>query len=410
MKRVRPLNNTNIYIKNLGINILVNQWAYLTDPEFNSPDIQSILGLLIWDDNGIILNPPTDVEVIVDHLDITVNFTPDPNALFTEIEIPWENKTILINNNTFSFHVERPKTLFWVIMRSINGTNVSGWETHQFFSGPWPVIIPGPPTNIIITVNGKEIIVDFTPGNNAFITQLLETWNGYDTFLSTTGNSLTIHVSEFNKPYTFGLRSQSSTGGITEWDYYHFTSGINVIPPIPLNPPTAIIAYAVGLNAIISFIKDPGAVSTTLYRYWDNTTMSTTQNYFSFSVPNYNTVYDFKLQSVNGANVSVWTPDSNFTTGAVPPIGVLTVLNTPLVNPESLKYNIIGTYDPLNPVGYSEDYDLSAWGINTFLELIDNGFAYSHPDQVSFVGGILTVKNFVLLDTDKITIIYTKII
>ena len=410
MKRVRSKNGiNNIYIKSLNKTITANQWTYLTNPEFNSTDIQNILSYLEWDNNGIILNAPANVDIIVNHLNITVNFTPDPNALWTEVQIPWENKTILINNNTFSFHVEQMKTLFWVIMRSVNGTNVSQWETHQFFSDFHPIIMPGPPTNVIITVNGNEITVNFTPGMDAFITQLKQIWGG-NSILSTTGNSFTFYVPEFNTLYNIGLRSQSMYGGLTEWDNYSFTSGDHVIPPISLNPPTAVISYAIGLNAIIAFIKDPGAVSTTLYRYWDNTTMTTTQNYFTFSVNDYNTTYDFKLQSVNGINTSAWTSDYNFTTGATPPTGVLTVLNTTLSNPESLKYNIIGIYDPLNPVGYSEDYDLSAWGINTFLELINNGFAYSHPDEVSFASGILTIKNFQMLDTDKISIIYTKIV
>ena len=409
MKRVRPLTNMNIPIKELGIIIMANQWTYLTDPEFNLPSIQSILYLLEYDDNGIILNAPTNVDIVVDHIFITINFTPDPNALFTEMEIPWENKTVILNSGTHFFRVERPKTLFWVIMRSVNGTNVSPWETHQFFSGPWPVVIPDAPTNVNIIVNGKTITVSFTKGNGALITQLLEMW-GADSILSTNGDSFTFLVPEFDTLYNIGLRSQSSTGGITNWDYYNFTSGPDVTPPTSLNPPTAVIAMAIGLNVVISFIKDPGAVSTTLYKYWDGTTSSTTQNYFTFSVPDYNTIYNFKLQSVNGINTSAWTDDFSFATGITPPTGTLMVLNTTISNPESIKYNIVGTYNPLHPVGYSESYDLSSLGVDTFLELINNGLAYSHPDEVTFVGGILTVKNFQMLDADKITLIYTKIV
>jgi hypothetical protein len=87
----------------------------------------------------------------------------------------------------------------------------------------------GYPTDRSVSVDGKTIVVSFTPGPGAFITRLWKGWDGGQ--LYTYNDSIGFVVPNYGTTYQYWLQTENSWGETTYWDGpYIFTSDTPVRP------------------------------------------------------------------------------------------------------------------------------------------------------------------------------------
>ncbi|RAV12168.1 fibronectin type III domain-containing protein [Paenibacillus contaminans] len=118
------------------------------------------------------------------------------------------------------------------------------------------------------------------------------------------------------------------------------------------SPPSNYNITVSGLNVKVNFTKGSGADTTEIDYWWNgqgNVDSSTSEASLSFSVPSYNTTYQFDMRSRNSSGTSGWVIGS-FTTGSAPSA----TLNIASVGDRGFEWQISNLQYPWNSQYYKK--------------------------------------------------------
>lgn len=260
------------------------------------------------EESKIVPSLPQDVKVVeVVGKYITLEFTKGLNAHATQAIIDGEiyetyDSKITVVGKEYS-------TVYSITLRSRSVDGNYSNETQAVSAVTGANVIPEVPTINDVRVEENVVIVEFTKGENAKVTEI----RIGDNIDYVEGNIIRKELAKFNTVYKLKARSISATDGFSEYtSEVEFTTGSKIT--IPTAPYNVKVSEIVGKVATVSFVKGDDAELTEVLVGGNIT--STTGEKVEITVPEFNSQYIVKARSKSvSSHVSDWSEEVSFTSG-----------------------------------------------------------------------------------------------
>ena len=262
------------------------------DTIYDDSDYTEIFTGTTGDFVSIIPSKPTELSVSVLGKKATFTFVKGENAVATELVI--DGTTHLIEETSYTHSFAESNKEFKYKARSVSSTGNYSHYTEELVGTTQEPVIPSEPSNILCSISGKVVTINFSKGENAVTTVFEITKDDVVTKYSTESSSLELEL-EYESTYLYKAYSVSATGDISiSSETGTFTTG--TAPIIP-SVPTGISHYANGKVITISFTKGINAESTEII--FDGQSYVTTDSSYEITVDDYETDYEYKLRSIS---------------------------------------------------------------------------------------------------------------
>ena len=278
---------------------------------------------------------PTGVTAAADDVNIVVSWTAPARGRVDGYHVgygdsaseDWQTANVDAAATTFTHGDSQEGVTYRYRVRAHNSAGNGPWSTTETATR---ILVPGGPTDVAAQVSGNAIVVTWTAPASGIVASYEVQFGVVDDATTTETQSVGsdetafVHASPAgDTQYEYRVRSVN-TAGTSDW-----SAPVQAMRVIPPPPPTGVTVEISGDDLVVSWAAPTTGIVDHYqvehrqlgHENWIRETMAAQLTSYTHAGPDPGTTYQYRLRSVNGGGLSVWTEIVNgvWFQGAAPP-------------------------------------------------------------------------------------------